>query len=341
MAGGSLGIDPPDNVEIVKTVRIGREWAGTPLHEAVRRAFPELTAKAIFKMCRSGLVKTSADSVPDPLLPLGEGEIISVTLKRPAIYPDKPVTAENLRVETPCGPLLIVREDEDMLAVSKYAGCASHPALRRSGDTLIERVRRYLGVAPESDFQPALANRLDIETSGVALVGKNFHARRRLGFDIQKRKVEKRYLALVAGAPPDSGEITHPLEKKPDSRDLAAYPPGHARLSPRMLAAHTRFTVLARSAAGPACALVEVELLTGRTHQIRRHMAMVGHPVALDKLHGDPAFNASVAAAGLDRMFLHASRVVLPHPITRNMIQVNAPLPPELAEVLNALGMEA
>lgn len=333
--------DPVETVEVVKSIRIGPEWAGTTLLEAVRRAFPEITARAVFKMCRTGEIRLLSGASPDPLQPLGEGEVVSVTLRKPARYPDKLVTAENLRVETPSGPLLIVREDEDLLAVSKHAGCASHPALRRSGDTLIERVRRYLGTTPTDEFQPALANRLDIETSGIALIGKNFNSRRRLGFDFQKRRVAKKYLTLARGNPPEDGEIVLPLEKPPDSRDAALYEPGHERLKTRIQNAHTRFTVLRRSQKGPEAALLEVELLTGRTHQIRRHLAMTGHPVAFDKLHGDREFNEALADfAGLTRMFLHAFHVALPHPITRNNIILTAPLPEELAEVLRSLGME-
>lgn len=336
-----MEVDPALIVEVVKTVHIGKEWGGFKLHEAVRKAFPELTTRTVFKMCRSGLIWTGEEKFPDPLSPLREGEIVSVTLKRAARYPDKLVTAANLRIETPCGPLLIVREDEDLLAVAKHPGCASHPALRRSGDTLVERVAFYLKAHESDDFKPALANRLDIETSGLVLIGKNFNSRRRLGFDIQRRRVEKRYLALVAGHPPDTGEIVLPLEKKPDSRDLAIYPPGHERLTPRVQEAHTRFKTILRSAKIALCALVEVELLTGRTHQIRRHMAMAGHPVALDKTYGDGGFNVALTeAAGLDRMFLHASRLRLPHPITRNIIEIEAPLPEELKEALRALGME-
>lgn len=324
---------------VSKSVRVEGALVGERALDVVRRAFPVISSREVFKKCRSGGIRLSSGPC-DPLAALGAGEVVTVVFERPAERAKKPVSVENLRVETPFGPFLVVREDEDLLAVSKPAGCASHPALRRSGDTLIERVRGYLGVSDGDEFSPALANRLDIETSGLAFVGKNFEARRRLGFDIQKRRVTKRYLTLVRGVPPASGEIELPLERRPDSRDVAVYPEGHPRLSPLLQEARTRFLVLG-SVSGPVgAALLEVELFTGRTHQIRRHLAAIGHPVAFDRLYGDAAWNLALAErSGLDRMFLHAHFASLPQPITRHIIDVNAPLPDGLRGVLCALGI--
>lgn len=324
-----------------KNLVIGPSWAGLTVQEAVRRALPEVGVREAFKKCRTGEITLDGKSCK-PLDRVEKGALLVVSFTRERKLQDKEVLIENLRVETASGPLTIVREDEDLLIVSKDAGCASHPALRRSLDTLVERVWRYLGVNPDDPFKPALANRLDIDTSGLVLIGKNQRARASLGHDLQKRRIEKRYLALVAGATPPEGDITIPLEKKPDSRDLATYPIGHERLSPRIQEAHTRYTLLATAQNPLLASLVEVELLTGRTHQIRRHFALSGHPVALDRAWGNPHFNADAKEAlSLRRMFLHAHLVRLPHPITRTIIEVVSPLPTELVATLTELGLGA
>jgi 23S rRNA pseudouridine955/2504/2580 synthase len=337
-----VGDTPPAAalVPVPRHVKVGAAWAGLSVLEAVRRAFEDLTSREIFKKARMGEVLKDGKRCR-PLDLLAEGDILTVILHLPHPPRDKPVLRRDEWVRTPVGPLWIVREDEDLLALSKASGCASHPALGRSGDTLIERVRRYLDTRPEDEFQPALANRLDIETSGIVLVGKTKLAQRRLGWSLQHGEVDKRYLALVALSPPGEGEITSPLERRPDSRDIASYKPGHPRLSPRIQEAHTRFRTLFRAEHPVAASLVEVELLTGRNHQIRRHFAELGHPVALDRRYGDREFNRALReACGLERMFLHAYRVALPHPATGAPLELFSPLPEDLADCLRALGAD-
>lgn len=329
-------VTDPADADLVPTPRhlkIGAPWAGLSVLEAVRRAFPEVSPREVFKKARAGeLLRNGKRCAPTERL--AEGDVVTVTLLLPPPLSEKPVLRANEWVRTPAGPLWIVREDEDLLAVSKASGCASHPALGRSGDTLIDRVRRYLGVPPEGDFRPALANRLDIETSGLVLVGKTRNAQRKLGLFFQRGLVEKRYLALVVGTPPASGEITLPLERHPDSRDLK-----RPRTGPRVQEAHTRYALRYQAEQPLRAALLEVELLTGRTHQIRRHLAAEGHPVALDRRYGDPEFNRAVReACGLDRMFLHAHRVRLRHPATGAALDIAAPPPEELAACVRALG---
>jgi len=324
---------------VTRTVVVSGSLVGLTLQEVVRVAFPQLGAREVFKKCRTGEIRVG-DRRRQPLERVGEAEIIHVTIQVPEAPLLKPILFENRRVETTAGPLMVLREDEDLLVAAKDSGCASHPALRRSGDTLLERVLRYLPPDPEGDFKPALANRLDIETSGIVLVGKNQASRRHLGHDLQKRRIEKRYLALVAGEPPSEGDITLPLLQKPDSRDLARYPAGHEKLNPKTLSAHTRYRVLQTARNLIAASLVEIELITGRTHQIRRHFAMIGHPVALDRTWGDGGFNREIRdALDLDRMFLHSARVRLPHPTTRHIIEICAPMSPELVHCLAELGM--
>jgi RluA family pseudouridine synthase len=329
-------------VTVVKNIEISGEWAGLTVLEAVRRVFPELSPREIFKKARTGEIKKGGRPA-DPLGKVAGGDIVSVAVLRPKKPSTKPVLRENEPVSTPAGPFTVVREDEDLLVVSKPPGCASHPALRRSGDTLIERVRHYLGTKPEDEFQPALANRLDIETSGLVLIGKNPRAQRKLGFHLQQKRFSKKYLALVAGRVEcDEGRIELELEKRPDSRAYAKLGPACLELEPKIQAALTLYRVLGRAAHPLSATLVEIELLTGRNHQIRRHFAHLGHPVALDPRYGDRGFNRDVAEVSeLSRMFLHAFYVGMEHPATGERLEIFSDLPAELLECLRVFGLAA
>ncbi|PLX43508.1 MAG: hypothetical protein C0609_08065 [Deltaproteobacteria bacterium] len=328
-------------VAVERPIKVEKKWSGLSILDAVRRAFPELTAREVFKKVRMGELKVNG-SPRKPLDLIFEGDLITAILHLPPTPVAVPIINENVYIKTPAGPFTIVREDEELLIISKPTGCASHPALRHSGDTLIERVRFYLKVSEKDEFQPALANRLDIETSGIVLVGKSRKARQKLGVALQKGLVGKRYLALVAGLMEfDEGEFLQSLEKKADSRDIAKYPAGHPRLSGRTQSAHTRYRVLARSQYPLPVTLVEVELLTGRNHQIRRHFSDSGHPIVLDNRYGDPIFNEEIKElTKLRRMFLHAWRVTLDHPKSREPLLVSSSMPKELEEALRVFGVD-
>jgi len=329
----------PAWVAVEKHLQVSEGWAGLTVFDAVRRAFPEVSPRDVWRMVRSGeLCRDGGRCHPKDTL--AAGQVLTVTLRRPAQPAPAVVSREQTPVSTPSGPFWVVREDADLLVVSKPAGCASHPAARHSGDTLIERVRDYLGVRPEDDFQPALANRLDIDTSGLVLIAKSRPAQRRLGRDLQKGRLQKGYLTLVGGWPePPVGEIELPLERRPDSRDLARHGAEHPRCQGRMQTAHTRYHTRQRLQAVLQTALLEVELLTGRTHQIRRHLTHLGHPLAGDQRYGDPLFNRELrSVAGLQRMFLHAAWLKFQHPISDEPLCLQAPLPAELGDALAALG---
>lgn len=326
-------------VAVPKHVKIGPAWGGLTVFGVVRQAFPDLAPREVFRMARGR--ELLRNELPcHPLESLVEGDVVTVLLHEPKSVTEKAADRVDETVDTPAGPFQIVREDEDLLVADKPSGCASHPAHKHAGDTLIERIRHHLGVKPGDVFQPALANRLDIETSGIVLVGKNRTAQRRLGRHLQKGLPRKYYLVLVDGWPePREGEIAMPLVKHPDSRDRSRYAPDHHRRQPKLQSARTRYSTLARMEQPFRATLLQIELLTGRTHQIRRHLVLQGHPVAGDRRYGDRAFNEDLAAiAGLRRLFLHAHRVVMSHPVTGQPLDLRAPLPPELGSCLRALG---
>jgi 23S rRNA pseudouridine955/2504/2580 synthase len=325
--------------QVAKHIKIEESWAGLSAFEAVRRAFPEISARDVFRMARVGELQKNRENC-HPLSPLGVGDVVTVLLSRPPRPTRTAPSRQNEPIETAAGPFQIVREDPYLLVVSKPAGCASHPALKHAGDTLIERVHAYLGVRPDDPFRPGLANRLDIETSGIVLVAKTRVARRRLGRHMQKGLVRKFYLTLVGGWPePAAGEIRTPLVRRPDSRDRARLPLDHPKLHGRLQDATTRYQTVQRFAHPLRSSLLALELMTGRTHQIRRHLTEFGHPVAWDRRYGDVQFNEDLRSAGLlRRMFLHAHRVLIAHPVSDQPLDLRAPLPEDLSACLRALG---
>jgi 23S rRNA pseudouridine1911/1915/1917 synthase len=193
--------------------------------------------------------------------------------------------------------------------------------------TLVNRLVHHFQSLSQvgGELRPGIVHRLDKDTSGVLLVARNDTAHRNLAAQFAARTVEKRYLALVEGTVRmDSGKITKPIARDPVRRTRMT-----ARIGPNTgpgRAALTEYKVLERFA---GFTFLEIRLGTGRTHQIRVHMADMGHRVAGDRLYG---------AAAAERMFLHAWRIGFLSPGTGERVTVEAPLPAELEQWLNLLG---
>lgn len=224
-------------------------------------------------------------------------------------------------------PLDVVFENADVLVVNKPAGMVVHPAAGHDHGTLVQAVLAHApdiqGVGGEK--RPGVVHRLDKDTSGLILFAKNDRAHRWLQAQFQNRRVEKVYLALVDGAPPTpSGRIEAPIGRDTTHRQrMCVVPPGKGREA--ITVYHTRQTF-------PAHTLLEVHPLTGRTHQIRVHMAFLGCPVAGDRVYG-----RRKSTIPLERHFLHAARLSIILPNERQPRTFHAPLPPELEAVLHTL----
>ena len=174
-----------------------------------------------------------------------------------------------------------------------------------------------MGETPEGEFKPAPAHRLDRETSGVVVVAKTRQAIVKLAEIFTEGTAKKTYLALVQGHVDKQGVIDLPLAEHQQSGT------NKASRGVNMQKALTRYRLLGQV---KEAALVEVEIETGRTHQIRRHFAAINHPVIGDSKHGDFPFNRRAKAEwGLKRMFLHSARLVLPHPVTGQLMTFRAP----------------
>jgi 23S rRNA pseudouridine955/2504/2580 synthase len=220
-------------------------------------------------------------------------------------------------------PVRVVFEDDWLLVVDKPAGLATHGGAGLS-ISLTDWIGAHLGPrAVRNGFTASPAHRLDRETSGLLAIARRRPAMVRLMEAFAKGGVRKRYLALVRGTPPSPGLADAPLED-PDR-------PGRAR------AAVTRWRRLASS---PAATLLECAPESGRKHQIRRHLADAGHPLAGDRSYCDADFNARAASEwGLERLFLHAARLVVTHPRDGSTLDLASPLPTELAAVLTRAGL--
>ena len=225
----------------------------------------------------------------------------------------------------------IVYEDDDLLIVDKPAGLVVHPAPgHREGDTLVNALLARAGGAEYGGIagvaRPGIVHRLDKDTSGLLMVAKHDGAQSSLMAQLKARRVRKTYLALVAGSVSAAvGRIEAPIGRDPRHRTrMAVVPDG--RPSTTGYRVRERFE---------AWTLLEVDLVTGRTHQIRVHLDAIGHPIA-----GDPVYGTGTSRRGpdgLDRVFLHAWRLELAAPRDGSLIRATAPLPDPLEAVLDGL----
>ncbi|MDF1700596.1 MAG: RluA family pseudouridine synthase [Planctomycetota bacterium] len=237
--------------------------------------------------------------------------------------------------------LVILYEDAEVLAVDKPSGMAVHPVGRTRHGTLINKLHaRYRDADPKKDVVPRLSHRLDRDTSGVVLGVKNAEVDALVMRIFIERRIEKTYFALVQGVPAeDEGFIDAPMGPDPDA-DTGM----HQAVLPDGQPAKTRWRVARRFARH---AWLELDLLTGRTHQLRVHLAHIGHPIVCDHLYGDVrplrrSFAGQDVALEDDdillaRLGLHAQRLKLEHPITGATLVVESPIPADIGRALEAL----
>jgi 23S rRNA pseudouridine1911/1915/1917 synthase len=233
-------------------------------------------------------------------------------------------TAEDIHID-------VRYSDDRMMVVSKPAGLVTHPAAGHRGTTLVSALLNLgepLAGQDTASLRPGIVHRLDRDTSGLLLVAKDEDARSRLTDALRERRVERRYAALVrAPMPAPSGTIEAPVGRHPTRRTMMGIVPGG-----RPAVTHYQVT-----AATADCALLDVKLETGRTHQIRVHLAHLRHPVLGDRTYG--GINELSRALGLNRPFLHAYRLVFPHPDDGRLIEVSEDLPEDLAAARARAGL--
>ncbi|WP_426751831.1 RluA family pseudouridine synthase [Myxococcus sp. Y35] len=298
------------------------EARGERVDQYLARAFPDLTRSRIHGLIEAGHVL--ADGQPaKPSRRLRGGELL--VLHVPAPVPAVPV-AEEL-------PLALLHEDRDLVVVDKAAGMVVHPGAGHASGTLVNallhRVKDLAGVGGE--LRPGIVHRLDKDTTGCLVVAKNEQTLVALQKAFKTRAVEKTYLALVHGVPPAEGRIEtlygrHPIHRQRFTGKVKEGKP-----------AITEFRVLESF---DGAALVEVDLLTGRTHQIRVHLSEAGHPLLCDALYGAGRKGKGAAAEAqekLGRQALHAWRLSFAHPRTGKVLKLEAPIPADFDAALTLL----
>lgn len=226
-------------------------------------------------------------------------------------------------------PLEILFEDEHLLIINKPAGMVVHPAPGHPDGTFANALLYHCKSlsAEKGDLRPGIVHRLDKDTSGILIAAKNTLAHQRLIEMFHARTIKKTYLAICCGNP-GSRSIDAPIGRHPTRRQEMAVLPekGKPALSHcRTLKTHGKYS------------LIEVDLITGRTHQIRVHMQHIGCPVAGDPLYGSLGKNSTLDAA---RQMLHAAKVSFQHPISQELISIKAPIPQDMLSLMKSLNIK-
>ena len=228
-------------------------------------------------------------------------------------------------------PLHILYEDESLLVLEKPSGMVVHPGAGVRSGTLAHALLHYAGTSLShiDTLRPGIVHRLDKETSGLLLIARNDQAHQRLATQFQSREVEKIYLALVYGLlRRKQGEIDTPIGRDRWNRTRMSLRSRQAR------PALTRYQVLEERG---HYSLLQVRILTGRTHQIRVHLAALGHPVVGDKTYGSRRVRVNLGPCPCQRLFLHAAILAFHHPDTGQLMHFESPLPPDLAQILQSI----
>ena len=293
---------------------------GPRLDSFLARQYPDLTRSRLARLVQQGMVTVNG-ALGKPSQPVRTGDVVGLTIPPPTPLDLSP---EDI-------PVPILYEDDDLLVVDKPAGLTVHPAPGHPSHTLVNAL---LALRPHlsgigGTQRPGIVHRLDKDTSGVMLVAKHDAAHHSLAGQLQARRVQKRYLALVWGCPtPASGAVDAPIGRRPgDRKRMAVVEGGRSAL--------THYAVLERWA---ETSLVEARPVTGRTHQVRVHMTWLGCPLVGDGLYGRgrPVLFGSPGGEGT-RHFLHAASLTFRLPSTGETIEVSSPLPADLQALLDTL----
>ena len=311
------GAKPPASAQ-VKWLQVGEEAGGQRLDNFLMRELKGVPKTHVYRIIRSGEVRVNKGRAAADTR-VAAGDTIRLPPVRVADRTDpKPAPARDF-------PVLF--EDEHLIAIDKPAGVAVHGGSGVSFG-VIEQLRQARPAARMLE----LVHRLDRETSGILLVAKRRSALTKLQDQFRDRETGKTYLALVTGAWPASRKVIDlPLHKYLQA-DGERRVKVVAKDDPDGMRAISIVRV-ARRIAGMT--LLEVTIKTGRTHQIRVHLAASGHPIAGDDKYGDFELNRRLAKEGLRRMFLHAWRLQFDHPASGERVELVAPLPPDLEKFLH------
>jgi 23S rRNA pseudouridine1911/1915/1917 synthase len=305
--------------------RVPETLDGSRLDRALASVVEGFSRERLREMVEDGRVQVDGVAVQKPSRAVFTGELVEVEL----VLRDRSRPGSALEAR-----LAILHEDEHVLAVDKPAGMVVHPSSVVRGGTVSELCVERFGPLPcfQGDDRPGIVHRLDKDTSGVMLVARTDVAGAELLRQFREREVEKTYLALVTGVPRfDSDWISAPIERVTGEDRMAIAAPGEGRGAETFYEVRERFDGFALLACRPS---------TGRTHQIRVHLAAAEHSVV-----GDPLYRSRRAASHripegaprLSRQALHAHSLVLRHPVSGSPLELVAPLAPDIAALVDFL----
>ena len=299
-----------------RTLQAGSEDAGSRLDAWLAGQLPDVTRSAAARLCEEGRVTLAGKPLAKNYRLTG-GETVAVTLPDPA-----PVDVAPQDI-----PLDVVYEDGDVIVVNKPKGLVVHPAPGHPDGTLVNALLHHCGDSLSGiggELRPGIVHRIDRDTSGLIIAAKNDFAHQKLASQLQDHTLARIYRCIVAGnLREDSGTVDAPIGRHPVDRKKMAVDRKNGR------PAVTHWSVLGRY---PGYTHLECRLETGRTHQIRVHMASIGHP-----LLGDTVYGAKKPWPGLAGQCLHARKLRFLHPSTGAPVELECPLPDWFERVLKQI----
>jgi 23S rRNA pseudouridine1911/1915/1917 synthase len=301
--------------------------AGWRLDRALADAVPSLSRERLKVLTKSGALTREGKAVRDPATKVKGDERFTLAI------PD-PEPAHNAPQEI---PLPIVYEDEHLLVVDKPAGLVVHPAAGNRDGTLVNALLHHCGDSLSGIggvARPGIVHRIDKDTSGLLVIAKHDKAHEGLAKQFANHSIDRRYLAIVSGVPRVSeGTVDAPLARSPQNRKkIAIVAAGKGKRA----VTHWKRLELLNDAA-----LVECRLETGRTHQVRVHMASIGHPLVGDPVYGrgKSAHRKLLNQLDFQRQALHAAHLGFIHPVTKGRLSFDSALPSDMQELFTALGV--
>jgi len=308
-------------------VRLEPAHAGWRLDRALAASIPTLSRERLKSLIRSGAVDSGGTLLRDPALKVRGTENLQLAVPEP----------EPARNEPQDIPLRVVFEDEHLLVVDKPAGLVVHPAAGNRDGTLVNALLHHCGGSLSGIggvARPGIVHRIDKDTSGLLVVAKTDVTHEGLARQFAAHSIDRRYLAIVSGVPKTAdGTVDAPLARSATNRKKIAIVAG--RRGKRAVTHWRRVSVL-RDAA-----LVECRLETGRTHQVRVHMASIGHPLVGDPVYGRAGKTHGKLLKDLQfhRQALHAAELGFTHPVTKHQLSFASAMPADMQQLFKALGV--
>ena len=314
MAGGHQIID----------IRLEPDHAGWRLDRALADAVPTMSRERLKVLIRSGAL---SPPLRDPAIKVKGDEAFKLAVPKPEPAHNEPQDI----------PLTIVFEDEHLLVIDKAAGLVVHPAAGNRDRTLVNALLHHCGASLSGIggvARPGIVHRIDKDTSGLLVVAKTDVAHEGLARQFARHSIDRRYLAILSGVPRTAaGTVDAPLARSSANRKkIAVVKDGRGK---RAVTHWKRLEILREAA------LVECRLETGRTHQVRVHMASIGHPLLGDSVYGGTGktHRKLLQELNFHRQALHAAGLGFIHPVTKNRLSFESGMPSDMQELFSALGV--